>query len=375
MCWPPSPVRRLGSRNGIPHDKAALMTLIGYLTRTLFADGAIDDALPEEASRLGKALALIDTEPGAAETLARIGDVLPRVGLPMVKMCSGGPMFSEVSRIMTALNRAEASTIIAVGGSSAVGQARLVAEMRARRGDDCSVIAVPVSLFDLGLARRIRPRDGEPVSCPHPDWVIADPTALVHAPPLRLAAAGMEILVHAIEAYASPTYNPPADGLALEAVRRLARWLPVAVANPDHSEARREVLAGALTAGLAMEKAIGGVDALANPLEDDLAGVALPGALHAPVMAAFVGFNARAVGERYRALSDVLGQAGLDGGLDAQLAALARRLGLPAALRETATDPGRFQCVAEMAADDPAALANPRLLTPGDCKRILEAAW
>jgi 4-hydroxybutyrate dehydrogenase len=369
------PVRPCGSPSEIPRDQAIRMTLIGYLTRTLFADGAIDDALPEQASRLGRALALIDTEPGAAQTLARVGDALPRASLSTVTACSGAPMLSEVSRVMAELDRVRASTIIAIGGGGAIGLARLVAETAARHGRDCSVIAVPISLFDLGLARHVRPRDGDPVRCPHPDWVIADPTALAHAPPLRLAAAGMEILVHAIEAYASPAYNPPADGLALEAVRRLTRWLPVAVASPENSEARREVLAGALTAGLAMEKAIGGVDALANPLEDDLAGVALPGALHAPVMAAFVGFNARAVGERYRALSDVMGQTGVTGGLDAQLAALARRLGLPAALRETATDPSRFQSFAEMAADDPAALANPRLLTTGDCKRILEAAW
>jgi 4-hydroxybutyrate dehydrogenase len=300
---------------------------------------------------------------------------LPRAGLPTVTVPSGAPVHSEVSRVMAELDRARASTIIAVGGAGAIGLARLVAETITRHGRSCSVVAVPVSLFDLGLARHVRPRDGDPLRCPHPDWVIADPTALAHAPPLRLAAAGMEILVHAIEAYASPAYNPPADGLALEAVRRLARWLPLAVASPENSEARREVLAGALTAGLAMEKAIGGVDALANPLEADLAGAALPGALHAPVMAAFVGFNARAVGERYRSISDVIGQAGVTGRLDAQLANLARTLGLPAALRDTGTDRSRFQCVAEMAADDPAAFANPRLLTPGDCKRILEAAW
>jgi 4-hydroxybutyrate dehydrogenase len=351
------------------------MTLIGYLTRTQFADGAIDDALPEEALRLDQALALVDTEPGAAETLARVSDALPRVRLSTVMIASGAPRRGEVARVVAALGQAGASTIIAIGGAGAVGQARLVAEAIARRGADCAVIAVPVSLFDLGLTQLVRPRDGEQVACPRPEWLIADPTALAHVPPRRLAAAGMEILVHAIEAYASPSYNPPADGLAHEAVRRLARWLPVAVAAPDNSEARREVLAGALTAGLAMEKAVGGVDALAHPLEDDLAGAALPGELHAPVLAAFVGFNARAVGDRYSALSGDMGQAGGGGGLDMQLATFAHTLGLPAALRETATDPSRFQRLAEMAADDPAALANPRLLTPGDCKRILEAAW
>jgi 4-hydroxybutyrate dehydrogenase len=351
------------------------MTLIGYLTRTQFADGAIDDALPEEAYRLGKALVLIDPEPGAAETMARVADALPRVRLASFCVDEGAPRRSDVAQVLGALDRAEASTIIAIGGPGAIGQARLAAAAAVRRGTDCAVIAVPVSLFDLGLGRQVRLRDGEPVLCPRPDRVIADPTALAHAPARRLAAAGMEILVHAIEAYASPSYNPPADGLALEAVRRLARWLPVAVETPGHAEARRETLAGALTAGLALEKAVGGVDALAHPLEDALAGQALPGELHTPVLAAFVGFNARAVGERYGALSQTFGQTGTPLGLDARLAAFARALGLPATLRETATDPSRFAGVAERAADDPAALANPRLLTPGDCRRILEAAW
>ncbi|KAF0124937.1 MAG: Dehydrogenase, partial [Xanthobacteraceae bacterium] len=151
--------------------------------------------------------------------------------------------------------------------------------------------------------------------------------------------------------------------------------LPVAVAAPARSGALRESLAGALTAGLAMEKGIGGVDALAHPLEDDLVGTALPGELHAPVLAAFVGFNARAVGDRYGALSDTMGRGGAATGLPVQLAAFARDLGLPTALRETAIDPNRFAAVAERAADDPAAFANPRLLTRGDCERILEAAW
>lgn len=351
------------------------MTLIGYLTRTLFADGAIDDALPEEASRLGRALALIDTEPGTVPALARVRDALPRAVLSTETASSGAPMRSEVARVMAALERARASTVIAVGGAVAIGQARLVAEAASRRGAGCAVIAIPVSLCDLGLGRQVRRRDGEPVLCPRPDRVIADPTALAPVPPRRLAAAGMEMLVHAIEAYASPSYNPPADGLAIEAVRRLARWLPVAVDEPDNGEARREAMAGALTAGLALEKGIGGVDALAHPLEDDLAGTAMPGELHAPVLAAFVGFNARAVGERYGALAATMAMPGQAAGLDTQLAMLARRLGLPTALRQTATDPGRFARVAELAADDPAALANPRLLKPGDCARILEAAW
>ncbi len=98
------------------------MTLIGYLTRTLFADGAIDDALPEEASRLGRALALIDPEPGAAETMARVVDALPRVRLAHFCVDCGAPRRSDVLSVLGALDRAEASTIIAIGGAGAIGR-------------------------------------------------------------------------------------------------------------------------------------------------------------------------------------------------------------------------------------------------------------
>ena len=54
---------------------------------------------------------------------------------------------------------------------------------------------------------------------------------------------------------------------------------------------------------------------------------------------------------------------------------IARAIGLPTSLREMGINPARFDRFAEMAANDPGALANPRRLTPGDCRRILEAAW
>src|ERR1044072_6035412 len=108
----------------------------------------------------------------------------------------------------------------------------------------------------------------------------------------------MEVLVHAIEAYASPIYHPPADALALEGTKRLTHWLPVALASPTNREAQRELMAAALTAGLALEKAVGGVDALAHPIKAELGPGVLHGDLHAPVMAALGDFKTQAVGAR-----------------------------------------------------------------------------
>ncbi|MBT9292678.1 iron-containing alcohol dehydrogenase [Prosthecodimorpha staleyi] len=365
------------------------MTLIGYLARTHFAEAAIEDALPEEAGALTRALVLIDDEPGAAAALKRVRDALDGMTLTVVAVSASLPSHATAARICAELAQHGGTALMAIGGAAAVGQARLAADHAARQDRRPLVIAVPVSLFDLGLARQIRPADGRPVPCGRPDCIIADPSVLERTPPRRLAAAAMAVLVHAVEAYASPGFNPPADGLALEAVRRMTGWLPTALgvkagararAGADGRpagprEARRELMAAALTAGLAMEKTIGGVDALARPMEAELAGGHWPGEMRAPLLAAVADFNAQAVGERYAALARTFAGSEAEASFNRQIAGFAAAVGMPTRLRDVGIDPGRLDRFAEAAANDPASLANPRRMTATDCRQILEAAW
>jgi alcohol dehydrogenase class IV len=350
------------------------MTLIGYLTRTHFAEAAIEDALPEEVGPLSRALALVDDEPGSAAACTRVQESLDQTTISLARAAQAPPR-EATSRLLNALSDIRTDTLIAVGGAAAIGQARVAAEQAARRGVRLTLIAVPAGLCDFGLARRVRLGQDPPIACPRPDRIIADPTVLEGAPSRRLAAAAMEVLVHAIEAYASPVYHPPADALALEATRRLTRWLPVALASPTHREALRELMAAALTAGLALEKAVGGVDALAEPIKAELGSGVVQGDLHAPLMAAMVDFNTEAVGDRYDTMAETFARATRELHFSTAIGAFARAVGLPTSLREIGIDPSRFDRFAEMAANDPGALANPRRLTPGDCRRILEAAW
>ena len=351
------------------------MTLIGYLTRTHFAEAAIEDALPEEVGPLARALVLVDDEPGSAAVCMRVQEALSQTAISLARIDAVTPHREATSRILSALNEIRTGTLIAVGGTAAIGQARLAADHATRRGERLTLIAVPAGLCDFGLARRVRLGQDQPIICPRPDQIIADPTVLEGAPPRHLAAAAMEVLVHAIEAYASPVYHPPADALALEATKRLTRWLPVALASPTHREAQRELMAATLTAGLALEKAVGGVDALAQPLKVDLGPEVLHGDLHAPLMAAMADFNTEAVGDRYATMAETFAKTPRQPHFSTAIGAFARAVGLPTSLREIGIDPARFDRFAEMAANDPGALANPRRLTPGDCRRILEAAW
>jgi alcohol dehydrogenase class IV len=304
-----------------------------------------------------------------------VQEALSRTTISLARAAQAAPARDATSRILRALGDIQTDTLIAVGGSAAVGQARLAAEHASRRGERLTLIAVPAGLCDFGLARRVRLGQDQPVACPRPDRIIADPTVLEGAPSRRLAAAAMEVLVHAIEAYASPVYHPPADALALEATRRLTRWLPVALASPTHREAQRELMAAALTAGLALEKAVGGVDALAQPIKAELGSGVVQGDLHAPLMAAIADFNTEAVGDRYATMAETFARPTREPHFSTVIGAFARDVGLPTSLREIGIDPSRFDRIAELAANDPGALANPRRLTPGDCRRILEAAW
>ncbi len=351
------------------------MTLIGYLTRTHFAEAAIEDALPEEVGPLARALALIDDEPASMAVCTRVQESLGQTTISLTRLAQATPPGDATIRVLEALSDIRTNTLIAVGGAAAVGLARLAAERALRRGERLVLIAVPASLCDFGLARRVRIGQGQTVTCPRPDRVIADPTVLEGASSHHLAAAAMEVLVHAIEAYASPVYHPPADALALEGTRGLTRWLPVALASPTDRKAQRELMAAALTAGLALEKAVGGVDALAHPIRAELGPGVLHGDLHAPLMAAMADFNAEAVGDRYAAMAETFARNSRESRFSAEIGAFARAIGMPTSLREIGIDPSRFDQFAEMAANDPAALVNPRRLTPGDCRRILEAAW
>ncbi len=68
--------------------------------------------------------------------------------------------------------------------------------------------------------------------------VIEDPELTVGLPPQVTAATGMDALSHCLEAYCAPGFHPLADGIAVEGMRLVKEWLPVAVRDGKNIEAR-----------------------------------------------------------------------------------------------------------------------------------------
>ncbi len=99
-----------------------------------------------------------------------------------------------------------------------------------------------------------------------PELVIADPGLTQALPPHITAATGLDAFVHSFEAYCAPGYHPMADGIALESMRLIKQWLPLAVADGNNLTARSHMLVASSMGATAFQKGLGAVHALAHPL-------------------------------------------------------------------------------------------------------------
>jgi len=99
-----------------------------------------------------------------------------------------------------------------------------------------------------------------------PSIVILDPTLTIDLPPNVTAATGMDALAHNLEAFCAPGYHPMADGIALEGMRLIKKWLIEAVKNGSNIEARMNMLTAASMGSTAFQKGLGGIHSLSHPV-------------------------------------------------------------------------------------------------------------
>ncbi|VAW62351.1 Alcohol dehydrogenase [hydrothermal vent metagenome] len=99
-----------------------------------------------------------------------------------------------------------------------------------------------------------------------PDIVIEDPALTRALPPYITAATGVDAFVHCLEAWCAPAYHPMADGIALEGMRLIKQWLPVAFKDGEDLVARSHMLVASSMGASAFQKGLGGIHALAHPL-------------------------------------------------------------------------------------------------------------
>lgn len=86
--------------------------------------------------------------------------------------------------------------------------------------------------------------------CLLPDLAIVDYTNTKSSPKSITASTGLDALTHAVEAYTSKQAQPLTDALALSAVKRIFKYLPLAYDDGENDTARYEMSIAALEAGI-----------------------------------------------------------------------------------------------------------------------------
>ena len=374
------------------------MALIQYLTQIEFDYGAVQQ-LPAQCQRVGITRPLIVTDAGvrAAGVLQPVIDALQ--GLPHAVFDGTPPNPTEAAvRAATEIyQRERCDGLIAVGGGSAIDCAKGVAIAATHPGPlktyatieggspkiteaAAPLIAVPTTAgtgSEVARGAIVIVDDGRKLGFHSwslmPRAAICDPALTLGLPPMLTAATGMDAIAHCMEVFMAPAFNPVADGIALEGLRR--GWAHIERATKDGSdrEARLNMMAASMHGALGFQKGLGAVHSLSHSL-----GGANPrlhhGTLNAVFLPAVIRFNAGAESiQKEERLARMAQAMGLEKGSDVAQAVhdMTARLGLPTGLAAMGVTEDLWAGVIEHAQLDHCHKTNPRIASADDYRQML----
>jgi len=359
--------------------------------------------LPGLCREMGMQSPLLITDPGLAALpmIEQVMNELKSAGLSagLFSAIKANPSGENVDEGVSFYRDMGHDGVIAFGGGSALDAAKAVALMVGQDrslwdfedvGDNWTrvnvagmapVIALPTTAgtgSEVGRASVITdPKNHIKKIIFHPGMlpaqVILDPELTVGLPASLTAATGMDALSHNLEALCSPFYHPMAEGIAVEGVSLVHRYLPRAVADGRDMEARTQMLVCSSMGATAFQKGLGAMHALAHPL--GALYDAHHGTLNAILMPYVLKANRNAIEEKITRLSRYLGltTAGFDGFLD-WVIELRAQLGIPDTLAMINIDDSDSETVGKMAVADPSAGGNPISFSSEQYQRIFQAA-
>ena len=205
-----------------------------------------------------------------------------------------------------------------------------------------------------------------------PSIVILDPCLTVGLPSKITAATGMDALAHNLEAFCAPGFHPMADGIALEGMRLINKWLLTAVKDGKNLDARMNMLTAASMGSTAFQKGLGAIHSLSHPVN------ALNNVHHGLSNAIFMpyvlSFNKDVIEEKIVKICEYLElkEISFNGFIDWTLK-LRKDLDIPHKLSEVIEEKDfDINRLSKMALEDPSTGGNPKKLTVEDMKIMYE---
>ena len=216
-----------------------------------------------------------------------------------------------------------------------------------------------------------------------PDVAIVDPQFVMSMPKGLTADTGIDCLTHALEAAVSSYASPYTDPNAMQAIRLVFKYLPIAYEQPHDEEARSMMHSAACIAALAFSNASVGVNhALAHAFGARF-GVA-HGRANALMLPHVIAYNASVptkflpspyqkgylAHRKYATIADLLGLGGrtIEDKVKNLVAATERlldQLGFPSSIADLGISREQFERaipdLTKLAFDDPSWRSNPRM--------------
>ena len=357
----------------------------------------------EHAAKLGLTKPLIVTDQGSAGLpfidVLRQALLSAGIGSEVFADVAPNPRDSDIALARKAYLEGGHDSVIAIGGGSGMDAGKATALTAHNECDvwqfdyDSDVPGLPVdhvfpklicipSTAGTGAetestAMVTHSERGMKLCVWHPDLkpslTLLDPEITLGLPATLTAWTGIDAMVHAIEAYCVPDYHPMCDGVALEALALIGRWLPSAVEEPGNLTARGGMQVGACLAGVSFLKGLGLVHAISHMVGADFD--THHGLTNAIVLPAVLKFNAPAIQDKLPAMCRALGLTGGDfESFYSAICQLLDRLSVPVNLAEIGVPAEAARTLAEKAHQDAAAGTNPRAADVATIERLtLEA--
>lgn len=378
------------------------------------------DARKEVISTLkdqGLSTPLIVTDRGLAKlpVLQDYVTVLQEAGLQPAVFSEiwGNPVTSQVTAGVEAFRAANADAVIAFGGGAAMDVAKVIALMIHHPGDIFDyedgipngrpvdqaiplIIAIPTTAgtgSEVGRSSVISDEETHRkriIFDPRllPSLTLLDPQVTLGLPASITASTGVDALTHLVEAFLAKGHHPLCDGIALEGIHLVARYLAPCVhfaqrisqgetlsqaEHARHIEARERMLEAAMMGAVAFQKGLGLTHSCAHALStvcDMHHGLA-----NALMIVPCMEFNAPSVPERFARMAQAAGLEQHNSQAFIQwLRDLNQDLAIPATLADAGVKEEHVHDLVKWSMVDVCHPSGPRDVTEEDFQQIFHAA-
>ena len=206
-----------------------------------------------------------------------------------------------------------------------------------------------------------------------PSLALLDPELTIGLPANLTAWTGADAMTHAIEAYLVPGFSPLCDGLALEGLALVSKWLQISVNEPQNMKARGAMLVGSCLGGIAFLKGLGLVHAISHMVGAEFD--TQHGLTNAVVLPVVLRFNLPGQEFKVQRMAQAMGLE--DTSTDnfiRHIEGLLDDINIPKSLSDLDIPMASAQRLAEKAILDSAAQTNPRAATVLEISTLIEEA-